>query len=41
MEIFKFVFTGGPCAGKTTIIDKVKELLEIHDMHVFLLYFFT
>lgn len=34
MEIFKFVFTGGPCAGKTTIIDKVKELLEEDNYYV-------
>lgn len=27
MEINKIVFTGGPCAGKTTIINKVKEYL--------------
>ena len=28
MDIFKIVFTGGPCAGKTTVIENVRNLLE-------------
>ena len=28
MDIFKIVFTGGPCAGKTTQINMVKKYLE-------------
>lgn len=28
MEIFKIVFTGGPCAGKTTQINLVRKFLE-------------
>lgn len=28
MDIKKIVFTGGPCAGKTTLIEKTKEYLE-------------
>jgi len=27
MDMFKIVFTGGPCAGKTTLIDKTKKYL--------------
>lgn len=30
----KIVFTGGPCAGKTTLINKVKEYLEEKDCEV-------
>ena len=28
MDIFKIVFTGGPCAGKTTQINMVKKYLK-------------
>lgn len=34
MDIYRIVFTGGPCAGKTTIIDKMKQLLENDDYYV-------
>ena len=28
MDIVKIVFTGGPCAGKTSIIKKIKKYLK-------------
>ena len=35
MELFKIVFTGGPCAGKTTQINLTKEYLESKGYKVF------
>ena len=34
MDIIKIVFTGGPCAGKTTLINKTREYLQKNNYKV-------
>ena len=34
MNIYKIVFTGGPCAGKTEVINFVKDKLTSDGYHV-------
>lgn len=34
MEVYKIMFTGGPCAGKTKVIESVKELIEKDEYYV-------
>lgn len=34
MKIFKFVITGGPCSGKTTALNKIKEKLSDSGLNV-------
>ena len=35
MEIIKVVLTGGPCAGKTTALNSIKEYLTKNNIPVF------
>jgi thymidylate kinase len=34
MKVYKFVITGGPCGGKTTALEKIKEKFKDMDINV-------